>query len=105
MISVEEVIRIYIKYKGYRQGLFTDYGSAFDDYLKYYEVELKTCDLFETSNREYVLAIRYKNNKFVIYSTDERATLWGVEYIYENEKDAADKYIELYHLTRILHKN
>ena len=32
-ITVEEVIKIYIQYKGCRQGLFMDYGYIFDSYF------------------------------------------------------------------------
>ncbi len=95
MISVEEVIKIYIKYKGFRQGLFTDYGGVFDSYLEFYKDELKKCSLFEMDNREYTLAIQYRDNQFVIYHTDEKAAVWGIEYKYVQYEDAVDKYLAL----------
>ena len=97
-ITVEEVIAIYIQYQGNRQGLFTDYGSIFDQYLDLFQEELRHCSFFEKSDRENTLAIRYRNHKYVIYSTDEKAGLWGIEYSYDNEEDAIKKYLELYHI-------
>lgn len=99
MISVDEVIKIFIQYRGFRQGLFTDYGSVFDSYLKYYKIELIKCSMFESYNRENTLAIRYRDSCYVIYSTDERAAVWGIEYIYDNDVEATNKYLELYHLS------
>lgn len=98
MIKVDEVIQIMIEYKGIRQGLFTDYGGVFDQYLAEFEQDLRRCSLFETQDREDALAIRYRNNEFVIYHTDERAALWGVEYKFIHSKDAAQKFLELFHL-------
>lgn len=97
-ITVEDVIKIFISYRGCRQGLFTDYGSVFDSYLCLFQKELKQCSLFEQSDRENTLAIRYRNKRFIIYSTDERAALNGIEYVHEDEEQATMKYLELYHL-------
>lgn len=98
MISVEEVIKIYIEYKGFRQGLFTDYGSAFDSYLEFYKEELKKCSLFEARYRENTLAIRYADKQYIIFHTDERAAVWGIEYKYSECSDAVSKYLELFRL-------
>lgn len=54
--------------------------------------------MFEIQDRENTLAIRYRNNEFVIYHTDERAVLWGVENKFIHSKDAAQKFLELFHL-------
>ena len=48
------------------------------------------------------MAIRYRNHKYVIYSTDEKAGLWGIEYSYDNEEDAIKKYLELYHIRKLI---
>ena len=66
--------------------------------LTEFEQDLRRCSLFETQDREDALAIRYRNNEFVIYHTDERAALWGVEYKFIHSKDAAQKFLELFHL-------
>lgn len=97
-ITVDEVIKIYIQYKGCRQGLFTDYGAVFDEYLEYYMNELKDCSLFEQADKENSLAIRYRENQFVIYYTDERAALHGIEYKFDNTEEAIKKYLELFHM-------
>lgn len=97
MIEIDKVIRIFIEYKGFRQGLFTDYGGVFDHYLNYYEKELKKCSMFEVQEKENSLAIRYRKNQYVIYHTDERAALWGIEYKYDDSKDATLKFLELFH--------
>lgn len=96
MISVEEVICIFIKYKGCRQGLFTDYGNVFDDYLIYYQKELKRCSLFEPLDKENAVTIHYENGQFFLYFTDERAAVWGNVYRFTKREDATQKYLELY---------
>lgn len=98
MISVEEVITIYIQYRGSRQGLFTDYGSAFDHYLEYFQQDLKKCSLFEPCEKANSLCIRYRNKQFLIYHSDERAARWGITYTYNNETDATNKFLELYQI-------
>ena len=97
-ITIEEVIEIYIQYNGNRQGLFTDYGSVFVSYLQKYQEELRQCSFFEKCDRENTLSIRYRNNKYVIYSTAEKAALWGIECSYDNVEQAIKKYLELYHM-------
>lgn len=95
MIRLEDVIRIYITYKGLKQRLFTDYDDIFDIYLNYHEQELKKCSLFENDDRENTLAIRYKDHQFIIYHTDERAAIWGETYICSTAEDAITMYLKL----------
>lgn len=100
MKTIEQGIAIVIRYKRYRQGLFTDYGSEIDNWFEYYREELRQCSLFERSDSANTLAIRFRNDKYVIYSTDERAAVWGTEYIYDNPEEATTKYLELYKLLK-----
>lgn len=39
MKTIEQGIAIVIRYKRYRQGLFTDYGSEIDNWFEYYHEE------------------------------------------------------------------
>lgn len=98
-VSVEEVIGIYISYKGFRQGLWTDYGSLFDTYLQRYSSELKNCSLFDSNEQPDKLCIRYKDktNLFYIYQTDENAK--SIENIktFVDYFDATKMFIDLYH--------
>ena len=41
-----------------------------------------------------------KLENILIYNTDERASLWGVEYTYDNAEDATEKFLELYSLSK-----
>lgn len=98
-INVEEVIGIYILYKGSRQGLWKDYGNLFDTYLQRYSSELKICSLFDLKEKANKLCIRFKDkeNLFYIYKTDENAKVSGNVFTYADYMDAAKKYIDLFH--------
>ncbi len=68
----------------------------FDSYLEIFKNELKKCSMFENTDRENSLVIKYIDDKFVIYSTDEKVSVWGVKFTYEHEDDAIKKYLELF---------
>ncbi|MGL6056738.1 MAG: Imm59 family immunity protein [Culicoidibacterales bacterium] len=59
--------------------------------------ELKNYNINEDRyNREYEVIIKYleKENKWIVYATDERASLWGREFYTYDESEAWDNFIK-----------
>lgn len=60
MITLDEVIRTFIRYNGSRQGLCADYGTVFDGYLSHYSGKLRISSMLESHHHPNTLAIRYQ---------------------------------------------
>ncbi len=94
-MNLKELIEVFVEYKGKQREMYIDCGKPFLEACQKYKNLLQKCSFFEEYAVANKLIVNFEDGKYVIYFTDERASIWGVQREFNDIKTVVDTILKL----------